>query len=138
MVRITRAQLGPRAAELVESLAQEPPSIGKLRAFKACLKPTLERWSSYRALEALPARLTREALWLLSGLNRRHLRLPWSFRRVNPTGGCIVAVLGPDFVGVMPRVVVQEGQRVRKGQLLFSDKRNPQVRFTAQIGRAHV
>ena len=42
-----------------------------------------------------------------------------------------VAVLGPDFVGVMPRVAVQEGRRVRKGQLLFSDKRNPQVRFTA-------
>lgn len=99
MVRITGAQLGPRAAEMVGSLAQEPPSIGRLRAFKACLKPTLERWSSYRALEALPARLTREALWLLSGLNRRHLRLPWSFRRVNPTGGCIVAVLGPDGSG---------------------------------------
>jgi thymidylate kinase len=97
--RITSEQLGPRAGEMIEALAQEPPSIRELRAFKACIAPTLARWSSYGALEAFPKRHAREALWLLSGLNRRHLRLSWSLRRANPTGGRIVAVLGPDGSG---------------------------------------
>jgi Na+-transporting NADH:ubiquinone oxidoreductase subunit A len=42
-----------------------------------------------------------------------------------------VAVLGPDIIGLNPGVAVQEGQRVRLGQALFTDKRNPQVRFTS-------
>ncbi len=42
-----------------------------------------------------------------------------------------VAVLGTDFVGLAPRVAVQEGQRVRLGQTLFTDKRDPEIRFTA-------
>jgi Na+-transporting NADH:ubiquinone oxidoreductase subunit A len=42
-----------------------------------------------------------------------------------------VALLGPDVNGLKPGVAVQEGQRVRLGQALFTDKRNPQVQFTA-------
>jgi Na+-transporting NADH:ubiquinone oxidoreductase subunit A len=42
-----------------------------------------------------------------------------------------VALLGPDVIGLKPRMDVQEGQRVRLGQALFTDKQNPQVRFTA-------
>lgn len=42
-----------------------------------------------------------------------------------------VAVLGPDFVGLRPRIAVKEGDRVRLGQSLFVDKRSPDVRFTA-------
>ncbi|MEN8184414.1 MAG: hypothetical protein ABFS46_17965 [Myxococcota bacterium] len=97
--RITEEQLGSRAGEMVESLTQQPPSTWALRGFKKRISSTLKRWSSYGALEALPTRLAREAQWLLSGLNRRHLRLSWSFRRANPTGGCIIAVLGPDGSG---------------------------------------
>lgn len=97
--RITTEQLGPRAGEMIEGLAQEPPTLRQLGAFKACIAPTLARWSSYGAFEALPTRLAREAAWLLSGLNRRHLRLSWSLRRANPTGGRIIAVLGPDGSG---------------------------------------
>jgi thymidylate kinase len=84
---------------MIEGLAQEPPTLRQLGAFKACIAPTLARWSSYGAFEALPTRLAREAAWLLSGLNRRHLRLSWSLRRANPTGGRIIAVLGPDGSG---------------------------------------
>ncbi len=42
-----------------------------------------------------------------------------------------VALLGADCPGVMPRLVVRVGDRVRRGQLLFSDRRRPDVRFTA-------
>lgn len=42
-----------------------------------------------------------------------------------------VAVLGEDFVGMRPSMSVREGDVVRKGQVLFSDKKNPGVSFTA-------
>lgn len=42
-----------------------------------------------------------------------------------------VAVIGFDFHGMKPSMAVQLGERVRLGQILFSDKRMPGVHFTA-------
>ena len=42
-----------------------------------------------------------------------------------------VAVLGCDYHGMKPTMAVQVGDRVRLGQVLFSDKKNPGVHFTA-------
>ncbi|MGR4067795.1 Na(+)-translocating NADH-quinone reductase subunit A [Halomonas sp. LR3S48] len=42
-----------------------------------------------------------------------------------------VAVLGTDYVGMKPTMEVREGDKVKLGQLLFTDKKNPGVRFTA-------
>ena len=42
-----------------------------------------------------------------------------------------VALLGDDYVGMKPALHVAEGDRVRCGQLLFTDKRVPGIRFTA-------
>ncbi|MDZ7669917.1 MAG: Na(+)-translocating NADH-quinone reductase subunit A [Gammaproteobacteria bacterium] len=42
-----------------------------------------------------------------------------------------VAVLGEDFPGMKPTMQVQEGDRVKCGQPLFSDKKNEGVHFTA-------
>ena len=42
-----------------------------------------------------------------------------------------VAVLGNDYVGMKPTMLVEEGQQVKLGQTLFSDKRNPGVHFTS-------
>ncbi|MCL1074583.1 Na(+)-translocating NADH-quinone reductase subunit A [Shewanella dokdonensis] len=42
-----------------------------------------------------------------------------------------VALLGHEYVGLKPTMLVEEGARVRKGQPLFEDKSNPGVRFTA-------
>lgn len=42
-----------------------------------------------------------------------------------------VAVLGEEYIGMRPSMAVQEGSRVLKGQVLFEDKKNPGVRFTA-------
>ena len=44
---------------------------------------------------------------------------------------CHVAVLGTDYVGMKPTMEVQVGERVKLGQLLFTDKKIPGVRFTA-------
>lgn len=42
-----------------------------------------------------------------------------------------VAVLGEEYVGMRPTMHVKVGDRVKKGQLLFEDKKNPGVKFTA-------
>lgn len=42
-----------------------------------------------------------------------------------------VAVVGFDFVGMKPTMAVQVGDIVKKGQLVFEDKKTPGVRFTA-------
>ena len=42
-----------------------------------------------------------------------------------------VAVLGPDSIDLRPTMAVNEGDSVKKGQLLFEDKRTPGVRYTS-------
>lgn len=47
-----------------------------------------------------------------------------------------VAVLGDDYVGMKPAMEVKEGDSVKIGQTLFTDKKNPGVRFTAPAAGA--
>ncbi|OZB05892.1 MAG: NADH:ubiquinone reductase (Na(+)-transporting) subunit A [Idiomarina sp. 34-48-12] len=42
-----------------------------------------------------------------------------------------VAVLGEEYVGMRPTMHVKVEERVKKGQVLFEDKKNPGVKFTA-------
>jgi len=42
-----------------------------------------------------------------------------------------VAVLGEDYPGMKPTMHVQEGDRVKLGQVLFTDKKNAGVKYTA-------
>ena len=42
-----------------------------------------------------------------------------------------VAILGADFHGLKPTLQVAEGDQVQKGQVLFTDKKNQQVQYTA-------
>jgi Na+-transporting NADH:ubiquinone oxidoreductase subunit A len=42
-----------------------------------------------------------------------------------------VAALGTDYLGLKPTMHVQVGDRVRLGQVLFTDKRHPEVKYTA-------
>ena len=41
-----------------------------------------------------------------------------------------VAVLGNEYVGMRPTMLVEEGDRVKLAQPLFEDKKNPGVLFT--------
>ncbi len=43
-----------------------------------------------------------------------------------------VATLGEEFVGMRPTMFVKVDDRVKKGQVIFEDKKNPGVKFTAQ------
>ncbi len=42
-----------------------------------------------------------------------------------------VATLGEEYVGMRPTMHVKEGDQVKKGQLIFEDKKNPGVKYTA-------
>jgi Na+-transporting NADH:ubiquinone oxidoreductase subunit A len=42
-----------------------------------------------------------------------------------------VAVLGTEYVGMKPTMLVSEGDTVKLGQIIFTDKKNPGVNFTA-------
>lgn len=42
-----------------------------------------------------------------------------------------VALLGEEYVGMRPSMKIKEGEAVKKGQVLFEDKKNPGVVFTA-------
>jgi Na+-transporting NADH:ubiquinone oxidoreductase subunit A len=42
-----------------------------------------------------------------------------------------VAILGEDYIGMKPSMKVREGDQVKCGQVLFEDKKNPGVVFTA-------
>lgn len=45
-----------------------------------------------------------------------------------------VAVIGFDYVGMKPTMTVAAGDRVKKGQLLFTDKKTAGIRYTAPAG----
>jgi Na+-transporting NADH:ubiquinone oxidoreductase subunit A len=66
---------------------------------------------------------------------RRGLDLPLAGdpqQVIHPTPPCArVGVLGNDHVGLKPTFQVQPGDRVKRGQLLFEDKKTPGVRHTA-------
>jgi Na+-transporting NADH:ubiquinone oxidoreductase subunit A len=48
-----------------------------------------------------------------------------------------VALLGEDYIGMRPTMEVEEGDRVKLGQLLFTDKKNAGVQYTSPgSGRA--
>ena len=53
--------------------------------------------------------------------------------RINSVSARSVALLGEDYHGLKPTMLVQEGNVVIKGQNLFEDKKNPGVKFTSPI-----
>jgi Na+-transporting NADH:ubiquinone oxidoreductase subunit A len=44
-----------------------------------------------------------------------------------------VAVLGEEYIGMRPTMSVEVGDTVKKGQVLFEDKKTPGVKFTAPL-----
>ena len=44
-----------------------------------------------------------------------------------------VALVGYDYHGLKPTMLVSEGEVVKQGQPLFTDKKNPGVHYTAPV-----
>jgi Na+-transporting NADH:ubiquinone oxidoreductase subunit A len=53
---------------------------------------------------------------------------------VDSTRSRSVAILGNDYIGMKPTMLVEEGEKVKLGQALFEDKKNPGVIFTSPAG----
>lgn len=68
---------------------------------------------------------------------RRGLDLPLSGSPEQKISGEVrtskVAIVAADCVGMRPRLQVQEGDVVRRGQLVFEDRKNDGVRYTAPV-----
>jgi Na+-transporting NADH:ubiquinone oxidoreductase subunit A len=66
---------------------------------------------------------------------RRGLNLPLTGRPDQEitvgNGVSSVALQGTDFIGLKPRLLIEQGQQVLVGQPLFVDKRDPEVSYTA-------
>ncbi|MCC9605514.1 Na(+)-translocating NADH-quinone reductase subunit A [Blastopirellula sp. JC732] len=66
---------------------------------------------------------------------KRGLDLPISGRpqQTIESAGSVsrVALLGDDYIGMRPTMLVTEGDTVKQGQALFEDKKNPGVLFTS-------
>ncbi len=45
-----------------------------------------------------------------------------------------VAVVAPDYIGMKPTMSVQPGDKVQLGQVLFTDKKTPGVKYTSPAG----
>ena len=97
--RITAEEYGAKAGDLVVGLADAPPSIRRLHALRRAARPTLARARTFGRLEAIPIRVARELHALVAAFCRRKLGIARPLRRTNPTGGRIVAFLGPDGCG---------------------------------------
>ena len=95
----TERTLGPEASAEVKLLLADVPTIGGLRRLRSSAMPALAFERTYGRAGAFLLHLAREAAWWFSAVNRRLLRLPVAARRRNPTGGLIVAFLGPDGSG---------------------------------------
>ncbi len=86
--------------------------------------------------------LNRQASFRSSGsrvfTTRKGLNLPISgppIHQIQPADAVTqVGVVATDFIGLKPSMAVKVGTDVRRGDLLFHDKRNPLVNFTAPIG----
>ena len=66
---------------------------------------------------------------------RRGLRLPLtgeSEQRIT-RGGAVaeVGLLGDDYPGMRPKLTVREGERIKRGSLLFEDRKTQGVRYTS-------
>lgn len=70
-----------------------------------------------------------------SHVSRRGIDLPMagepSQRVEDSRPANTVALLPLDYMGLKPRLKVQVGDAVRRGQPLFEDRKNPKVRFTS-------
>lgn len=54
-------------------------------------------------------------------------------QRIIENGGPVktVALVGDDYIGMKPTMEVAEGDRVQTGQLVFTDKKTPGIRYTS-------
>ena len=98
-VELCRELIGDQAVPAFRALLEEPITLRSVRRFRACARRTLDLFRSHGRLQGLLLRWAREFAWVVAGINRRQLRVAAPLRRTNPSGGLLVAFVGPDGSG---------------------------------------
>lgn len=75
------------------------PTLRDFRGLKKKITDELSIYRSYGPVETKARGFSREALLGLRMLNNSYIRLPRLYRRTVPTGGVMIAVVGPDGSG---------------------------------------
>ena len=96
-----RKMVGEKAAAIIMQMIRE--DLTKKSQFKALqkqLRKDFKLFTAYNGLSSRLARTIREVFWLYGGVKRRLGMSNYSAnRRVSPSGGCVVAILGCDGAG---------------------------------------
>jgi hypothetical protein len=98
-VELCRELLGEDAVLAFRELLDGPVTLRSVRRFRAAAKLPLSLFRSHGRVGGRILRWTRELAWIAAGVNRRQLRVASPLRRTIPSGGLVVAFIGPDGSG---------------------------------------
>lgn len=91
--------LGERFAARFAELVSNPVRAWRALFVAWAARRELRRFRRSGRIGGLVHRWWRALAWAAGGVSRRSLRIPFPFRRTVPSGGLVVAVLGPDGSG---------------------------------------
>lgn len=100
MFELTGTLLGKEAATQIESIiSSDVPSLSQILRFRKSAKQTLQLFRTYSPLHARWRRTVRELYWICGGINKRYIHAPTPLRRINASGGLLIAIMGCDGSG---------------------------------------
>lgn len=98
---VAKEMTDEQAAALIEELCSgNLRRKGQLSKLQSYLRKNFKMYTGYNRLESRWLRTRREIFWLSGGVKRRMgMNSTKANRRVSPSGGCVVAILGCDGAG---------------------------------------
>jgi len=98
-VRLCRELLGDEAAAAFTKLLHPPLTIWRLLRFRLVVTKRLRLFRRHGFVTRTLRRWHREAVAIQAALGRKRLRTTRPLRRIVPTGGVLIAFMGPDGSG---------------------------------------
>ncbi len=100
VVRLAEQEFGRDVAAAVGALLDEAPERRALLRLRRALLRVLAPHRAWGAFESALRQLLRGGVQRITrALRRRGVELPRAFRRANPSGGCVIALVGCDGAG---------------------------------------
>lgn len=107
MFSLTDTLLGPEAAKQINDIIDSPaPSLNQILHFRKSVSRTIQLFRTYSPLYARWRRTIRELYFICGGINKRYIHFPIPLRRINASGGLLVAIMGCDGSGKSTHVKV--------------------------------
>lgn len=101
VIKIAYDLLGPECEKEYERLVnKEIQTKNELFRLQGLLRSTMQYFTSYNIATSYFKRTVRECFWLMGGISKRlGLNSTVPHRRVSPSGGAVIAILGCDGAG---------------------------------------